>query len=517
MTTERKSRFTGRFRTDVLILITYQLCHAYNTQQLFPILLNYAPPVGCFDDHCVTIKGKCYEDCPTCPDVCPNTTAEARAHCIKENQPYFESAAMEYQIYCKRFFKSFSAASVQYTGLLVGNFIAGYNADRFGRRLVLLAALLLGIPELFLCGIIKSLIAFYVLRFAVGLSIAGTMVVGWTYCSEMISPQHRFKLRTITSYSLGRVFMVALAHVAGEWRLASFLHGGLCIFNVLLLLFLLPESIIWLKRKDSSKKPKFLRSSRRQLLRKTILCFYGDIVRVKKAQKRIDWINGLRSAEEEEVVQSTAAPKKVSLMDVIRDPSLRVGFFVSYYASCRWFFGAFCEYSIDLNGEDMSKNLWIGQYLSGALASIIRLSFGIADGYLPWLGRCKVFIIGMSVCTVAAAALVALLYLGYKGTTLYLVTYLTAYNSIALIWEPNFVCASELMPTEVRATTTAFLGILSRVSIITASFMVAFKTIHEPVIMWTVLAANIINLSITAKLLKETKNCNLEDIKMEDR
>ncbi|EYC31435.1 hypothetical protein Y032_0004g2152 [Ancylostoma ceylanicum] len=274
------------------------------TQQLFPILLNYVPPVGCFDDHCVSIKGKCYEDCPTFPDVCPNTTAaEARAYCVRENQPYFESAAMEYQIYCKPFYKSFSAASVQYAGVLIGNFIAGYSADRFGRRLVLLGTLLLGIPELFLCGIINSLFAFYVLRFAVGLSVAGTMSVGWTYCSEMISPQHRFKLRTITSYSLGRVFMVALAHIAGEWRLASFLHGGLCIFNVLFLLFLLPESIIWLKRK-------------------------GDTVRVERAQQRLDWINGSKSAEEEEVVQNTAAAKKVSLMDVIRDPNLRVGFFV---------------------------------------------------------------------------------------------------------------------------------------------------------------------------------------------
>ncbi|EPB80763.1 hypothetical protein ANCCEY_00169 [Ancylostoma ceylanicum] len=284
-----------------------------------------------------------------------NYVVKNRAYCVRENQPYFESAAMEYQIYCKPFYKS---------------------------------------------------------------------------------------------WSLGRVFMVALAHIAGEWRLASFLHGGLCIFNVLFLLFLLPESIIWLKRK-------------------------GDTVRVERAQQRLDWINGSKSAEEEEVVQNTAAAKKVSLMDVIRDPNLRVGFFV--------------------------------------------LCVIIADGYLPWLGRRKVFIIGMSVCTIAAAGLVALLYLRYKGTMLYLVIYLTAYNSIALIWEPNFVCASELMPTEVRATTTAFLGILSRVSIITASFMVAFKTIHERVIMWTVLAANLINLSITAKLLKETKNCNLDDIRMEDR
>ncbi|KIH54605.1 hypothetical protein ANCDUO_15248 [Ancylostoma duodenale] len=313
------------------------------------------------------------------------------------------------------------------------------------------------------------------------------MSVGWTYCSEMISPQHRFKLRTITSYSLGRVFMVALAHVAGEWRLAIFLHGGVCVLTFLLLLFL-PESIIWLKRK-------------------------GDSERVEKAQRKIDWINGLKTEEEEVVPTTTTQASKVSLMDVIRDVNLRVGFFV---LCVMWFFGAFCEYSIDLNGEDMSKNIWIGQYLSGALASIIRLSFGVADGYLPWLGRRKVFIIGMSVCTVAAGGLIALLYLGYKGTILYLVVYLAAYNSIALIWEPNFVCASELMPTDVRATTTAFLGILSRVATIIASMMVAFKTIHEPVIMWTVLAANIINFTITARWLKETKNCNLENIGVKD-
>ncbi|ETN82602.1 hypothetical protein NECAME_07856 [Necator americanus] len=65
--------------------------------------------------------------------------------------------------------------------------------------------------------------------------------------------------------------MVALAHAAGEWRLAIFLHGGVCVLTFLLLLFL-PESIIWLKRK-------------------------GYTERVENAQRKIDWINGMKSSK----------------------------------------------------------------------------------------------------------------------------------------------------------------------------------------------------------------------------
>ncbi|VDO87797.1 unnamed protein product [Heligmosomoides polygyrus] len=172
------------------------------------------------------------------------------------------------------------------------------------------------------------------------------MSIGWTYCSEMISAQHRFKLRTFASYSMGRLVMIGLSHLAGEWRLATFLHGALCCCTLLLILFL-PESVIWLRR---------------------------------------------------------------------------------------------------------------------------------------------------------------------IGRTLYLITYVTIYNAIALTWEPSFVCASELMPTDVRAKTTALLALVSRVGNLIASSLMLFKAIHEPVIMWTVLASNIVVFIVTAKWLEETKNCNLEEV-----
>lgn len=60
----------------------------------------------------------------------------------------------------------------------------------------------------------------------------------------------------------------------------------------------------------------------------------------------------------------------------------------------------------------------------------------------------------------------------FQGSTIYFVTYLIAYNSISVSWEPNYLGAAELMPTEVRAKSTAGLNIISRVSNLIAARVV---------------------------------------------
>lgn len=64
----------------------------------------------------------------------------------------------------------------------------------------------------------------------------------------------------------------------------------------------------------------------------------------------------------------------------------------------------------------------------------------------------------------------------FKGSTFYFVTYLTAYNSISVAWEPNFLGAAELMPTDVRAKSTALLNIISRLASVLASQMVGYSS-----------------------------------------
>lgn len=121
-------------------------------------------------------------ECPDCPDLCANSTTPAakvsplrlhlpnlalQAECVElYSHKYYQSAAMDYNFFCKPGWKDFRPAFAQYTGVLIGNIILGYVADRIGRRKTLvflnlfftfdfgfLLSMAIGIPALVSSGI----------------------------------------------------------------------------------------------------------------------------------------------------------------------------------------------------------------------------------------------------------------------------------------------------------------------------------------------------------------------------
>ncbi|RCN49989.1 hypothetical protein ANCCAN_03817 [Ancylostoma caninum] len=194
----------------------------------------------------------------------------------------------------------------------------------------------------------------------------------------------------------------------------------------------------------------------------------------------------------------------------MQDKSLRTSFLTLL---TMWFCAGLSTYSIDLNGEDMTKNLWLGQYMNSLLASILRVIVGFADARFKWLGRRKVYIISMGTCIIASIALFVELLLNMKGTLFYFLTYLTAYNSIAISWEPNYMGAAELIPTELRATSTAFLNVVTRIAnVFAARTVTLLKGGNEPAIMIVVLASNLLSFTVTFLFLKETKGVSLDKV-----
>ncbi|KAK6034346.1 hypothetical protein COOONC_28149 [Cooperia oncophora] len=294
---------------------------------------------------------------------------------------------------------------------------------------MLLVSLCLGIPFLVLSGVFDSIALFYLFRFLLGITIAGTMSVGWAFCAEMISPRHRFKLRTFTSWTNGRIIMSVLTYLGrSTWRLASYLNAAAALVTLSIIAFL-PESPMWCKRKEKFEKE-------------------------RKANERMDWIKGFEpksnksEGSEKEDKPALKQPPPMTMMELLQDSQLRISFFTLVVM---WFCAGLSTYSIDLNSEDQTKNLWVGQIVNAGLASIVRVLVGIADDRLLWLGRRLVYILSMGTCIFAAAALLYENVNDMKGTHLYFATYLLAYNSISVSWETNYLSAAELIPTEARA------------------------------------------------------------------
>lgn len=477
----------GYYRFDILILLTYQLNHFFSVQQLFPIFLNHTPKTTCQGNRCYYVpKNKCVE-CPDCPDLCANaTTPSAKAACVSEySHAYYKSAAMEFGIYCKPGWKDFRPAFAQYFGVLIGNIILGWVADRIGRRKTYLVSLFIGIPALALSGFFNSIAAFYFLRALTGIGIAGTMVVGWAYFSELVSPHQRFKLRTFSNWANGRILLTLVCLFAGEWRLSSYLSAVISCVKLCIILFILPESHIWLRKK-------------------------GRFAESEESRKRIAYISGMKfepMPPPENKGELMEPEKAMSIVGVFREPHLRRNLLVLWVM---WFVTGMTAYLTDLCGGDMTKNFWIGQFLSGILLSVVRVVIGFADGVLPWMGRRFVLLVSQGLAVVFFGCVIAFLFMGQKGEWYYTMVYLAAFVFTSIVWEPCYLCASELMPTDVRATSTASCSIVGRIANIGASMLSGLKTVYEPGVHMISMVCGTANVLVAFLWLQETKNCSLD-------
>ncbi|KJH48896.1 transporter, major facilitator family protein [Dictyocaulus viviparus] len=479
---------SGYYRFDILILLTYQLNHFFGVQQLFPIFLNYTPKTHC-DGKCFYVpKDKCME-CPGCPDLCANfTTPSAKAECVAQySHTYYNSAAMEFGIYCKPGWKNFRPAFAQYFGVLIGNIILGWVADRIGRRKTYIISLFIGIPALALSGVFNDIAVFYCLRALTGIGIAGTMVVGWAYFSELVSPHQRFKLRTFSNWANGRILLTLVCLFAGEWRLSSYLSAAIACIKLCIVLFILPESHIWLRKK-------------------------GRYAESEESRKRIAYLSGMKFepvSPPESKSERAEQQKAISILGVFAEPELRRNLLVLWMM---WFVTGMTAYLTDLCGGDMTKNFWIGQFLSGILLSVVRVIIGFADGVLPWMGRRCVLLVFQGLAVVFFGGVVIFLFMGQKGEWFYTAVYLAAFVCTSIVWEPCYLCASELMPTDVRATSTASCSIVSRIANIGASMLSGLKTVYEPGVHMISIACGTANFLVAFIWLQETKNCSLDSV-----
>lgn len=144
---------------------------------------------------------------------------------------------------------------IGYAGAVVGSFLLGPAADRFGRRLVLVAALAIAAAATLLCSVADTPGELMLFRFVAAIGLGGAMPAIVVLTAEHTAPERRSGMVTLmfVGFPLGAVLggaiTAALLHLG--WR-AIFVGGGVAALLVLPLALLIPET---LSRRDEAHRP----------------------------------------------------------------------------------------------------------------------------------------------------------------------------------------------------------------------------------------------------------------------
>ncbi|CAB3406939.1 unnamed protein product [Caenorhabditis bovis] len=476
----------GPWRLDVVIMVLYQLTLFFSVQLLFVIFLDFMPTTYCNEkDYCYKMRSKCLTDYdPSQPNLCPRNHSAFRECVIEKKRVDFYSAQWDFQQDCTQL-RMLSSSTVTFIGTLFGNIVLGYLADTIGRKPVYVVSVVVGVPSIILSAAINDVKYFYIFRCLTGFAVAGTLTVGWTYGSEMITPSRRFRLRTFPNWANARMIQVGFAWIAGEWRIASYMCAGLSAM-ILPMIYYLPESPVFLEQKHKFEKARAARMKIAEICR-------TDYVETDASQVPI--------------------LKKITPGKLWRSPRLRRNFLVLCFM---WFYVGTTIYVTDLNGSDMSKNFYVGQFFSGMLLTVSKISIGIAEPHFSWLGRRLLFLIAQGISLFAYAVILFALYTDNKQTAWYTLAYMSAYAFQSICLESCYLSLAELMPTDVRTTAGAITNILMKIGTILATTTKPLKFFYEPLLFWFNLILASAGFFVVFKYLEESRNINLQTVGQDD-
>jgi len=141
--------------------------------------------------------------------------------------------------------------AMELIGMAVGSIFIGNASDRFGRRPVVLACLVLMTVSMFLASGATSIVDLAIWRVVTGLGIGGMLATTNAVVAEFASDRRRSLAIAImgAGYPAGAVIggtMSSALLTVYDWRSVFILGGSLSAVLTVVTLFCLPETIAWL-------------------------------------------------------------------------------------------------------------------------------------------------------------------------------------------------------------------------------------------------------------------------------
>ncbi|GMS91540.1 hypothetical protein PENTCL1PPCAC_13715, partial [Pristionchus entomophagus] len=455
-------------RFHLLVLFTWQFTIFFASQQIFGIFGNYVPDWKCGDGP----PGKSCDEYDRCNGS------------ITWVDPVFHSAAMEYKWICKGDYWMQFFNQLQFGGVLIGTISFGAASDRFGRKIIAISALSLGVTALATAALVKSMVLLFCCRALVGLAIGGALVVVCTFVMEMLLPQQRMALRAFFNWGVARLMITGICWYMTEWRAATLICAGLTVPAIFILFFVFPESPTWLHSKGRLDE---MRASEKAVARR------GGVEYVPVRHRKLE-----RNKSFFELIRAGLL-KRLCVLWVM------------------WFSASICGYATDFNSGQLVGDLYFNQAIISILIAISKMVLVLVDTFVPGFSR-RVLHQGSQFGVIVCFGIAAILKIAdYKGM-LFLIVNTIGTVFIEYTWDACYLCAVESMETSSRASATGSCSLVARIGAIIAPVLNYVNNSERfgYLVYVIVVLIGTVNLVQSYFFLVETKGIVLDNVKVDE-
>ncbi|XP_071955247.1 organic cation transporter protein-like [Antedon mediterranea] len=408
---------------------------------------------------------------------------ECRSGWLYDRNVYGETVVTQWDLVCDKNWMRQLGKSIVLLGKVFGAFIFGQLSDLFGRKKILLVALMLQIA----CGVLSSFSGsfpvFITFQFLLGATVSGVFLTSFVIVTEIVGPSWRTFIGITIEYfyTLGYITLTGVAYALRDWQNIE-LTLSLPCFLFLSYYWILPESPRWLMTKGRYEEcVKILRNFAKR--NKTSLP--EDCLETLKAIKT-----------NEKRVKTETIKALLFTSSTMRWKTLLVAF--------NWLSNSMVYYGLSFHTDSLGLNPYLAFFISGAVEVP---GYILSQLLLKRLGRKRVICIFMIMCGVVLLSTTVIK--DYKVPVV--IFAMIGKLCITASYGTIYLYSAELYPTTVRNIGLGFSSICSRVGSVSAPYILLIGDYTSAVMPLILFGGQSLLAGILVLLLPETQNQNLPD------
>uniref|UniRef100_A0A915EVQ8 Major facilitator superfamily (MFS) profile domain-containing protein n=1 Tax=Ditylenchus dipsaci TaxID=166011 RepID=A0A915EVQ8_9BILA len=416
-------------------------------------------------------------------------------------QDEFHSLLIEWGKHCQSSRITIYISSSVMLGAIVGSFLSGFGADRFGRKPALVGSLLViclcnaglvGLAHLdwrLACG----------LFFLLGSASGGYIVTNMVLLVEAIyNSRTRMLMVSLNGWPFGMMFCASLGYLTNNWRLYHLICSAIAVLLMTLLELFCKESVRWLVDRGERDKAEQIQAS----IEHTCFCCYSKSVnRTRRSRASIK-----RSPTPQLLIKSKSLEQiqTYTYLDLFRHKSISIPLFVLLFC---FFSSSVVSFGLIFSAEILPGN----RYANLAGMGLGKLLLGFIPYLISyWVGRRPIMLVSVGVACIACCSLIAT-WLTLTDSAHWLITVLglILVASMDPTWKINHLYSIELFPTPVRNMARGLCSVMSRVGNLAGPFVIFLRTMDKLLPFYMFACLLVAQWLISFFLLPETKDTDL--------